>query len=436
MLGAGAAGLSAARALSHSGRRVVVVEARPRLGGRILTLHDPAWPLPVELGAEFLHGAAEETRRAADAAGAKVVELPDVHVWASRGRLRPMEHVWKPVVRLFASGSRLRRDVPFAEWLAGRRAAPLVKQTARLFVEGYAAARSERVSTRWMAAGAEQLEHERQYRLEGGYHAVIAWLRAGLDPERVRVRLSTLATSVEWARGRVRVALRSATGRALEPIDARAAVVTLPLGVLKAPPGSTGALQFRPAVPRLAATLARLEPGPVRKLLLRFREAFWDEPGFMERRLPKQSRHLSRTVTFLHDGASPFPTWWTAGPRRVPVITAWAGGPAAEALAGLETPALADRALDALARTLRVARNSLDDGLEGWAEHDWQRDPFSRGAYGYVAVGGMDAPARLARPVEGTLFFAGEAAEPDQMGTVAGAIASGLAAARKVEAAL
>lgn len=65
--------------------------------------------------------------------------------------------------------------------------------------------------------------------------------------------------------------------------------------------------------------------------------------------------------------------------------------------------------------------------------HDWQHDPFSRGAYSCVAVGGETAPQRLARPVQGTLFFAGKAAA-DEMGTVSGAIESGLAAARKASA--
>jgi monoamine oxidase len=86
------------------------------------------------------------------------------------------------------------------------------------------------------------------------------------------------------------------------------------------------------------------------------------------------------------------------------------------------------------ARALGAPRARLDAQLEGWATHDWQKDPFSRGAYTYVGVGGRTAPQRLARPVQGTLFFAGEATSAEETGTVAGAIASGLAAARKVEA--
>jgi monoamine oxidase len=119
-------------------------------------------------------------------------------------------------------------------------------------------------------------------------------------------------------------------------------------------------------------------------------------------------------------------------PRRVPVLTAWAGGPAADALAGLTEPAIVERALEALAQSLALDAGRVREQLEGWAMHDWQADPFSRGAYAYVGVGGLKAPQALARPVQGTLFFAGEATSPDEMGTVSGAIGAGLQAARKL----
>ncbi|PYQ22508.1 MAG: hypothetical protein DMF81_11965 [Acidobacteria bacterium] len=123
-------------------------------------------------------------------------------------------------------------------------------------------------------------------------------------------------------------------------------------------------------------------------------------------------------------------------PWRVPVVTAWAGGPRADALSELDEAGLVDRALDSLARALDVPRPRLEELIESWQFHDWRRDPFSRGAYSYVGVGGLPAQRALARPCAGTLFFAGEATEPEEMGTVAGAIASGQRAARQVQARL
>src|SRR5207245_7409948 len=119
-----------------------------------------------------------------------------------------------------------------------------------------------------------------------------------------------------------------------------------------------------------------------------------------------------------------FPTWWLANPWRVPVVTAWAGGPRADALADLDERALAERALDGLARTADVPRSRLEDLIESWRAHDWRRDPFSRGAYSYVGVGGLHAQQALSRPFVDTLFFACALAAPAGMGTLSGAIAS------------
>ena len=102
------------------------------------------------------------------------------------------------------------------------------------------------------------------------------------------------------------------------------------------------------------------------------------------------------------------------------------------ALAELSETGLVDRALGSLGRALGVPRSRLEDLLESWRAHDWRRDPYSRGAYSYVGVGGLPAQRALARPCAGTLFFAGEATEPEEMGTVAGAVASGQRAARQV----
>ena len=114
------------------------------------------------------------------------------------------------------------------------------------------------------------------------------------------------------------------------------------------------------------------------------------------------------------------------------MLTAWAGGPKADALAGLAEGDLVARAVDALARMLGRPRRTVASQLRSWKTHDWRSDPWSRGAYASVAAGGTAAQRALSRPVDGTLFFAGEATEPKETGTVSGALASGARAARQV----
>ena len=90
-------------------------------------------------------------------------------------------------------------------------------------------------------------------------------------------------------------------------------------------------------------------------------------------------------------------------------------------------------ALRSLADLLPVTMVRLRRHLVSSHMHDWIADPFSRGAYSYARVEGDDASKRLARPVEGTVFFAGEAADPEgRTGTVHGAIATGRRAAELI----
>ena len=297
------------------------------------------------------------------------------------------------------------------------------RRLTRLFVEGYYAAPLDRASARWLAAGEDEDTEFRQYRLSEGYDGVVRWLADGLDPRRVDVRLSAAAELVRWSRGRVEVGVRRAFGGHRERVRARAAVIAVPMGVLQAAPGEPAAIRFDPDPPLLARARRAVLSSNVCKLLLRFREPFWEKV-------------VPRGADFLHDERGPFPTWWTANPMRAPVLTAWAAGPRADELAGLEEGALVARAVDALASMLGLSRRAVASQLLAWKSHDWRRDPWSRGAYSAVAVGGTRAQAALARPVEGTLFFAGEATEPKETGTVSGALSSGARAARQALAAL
>jgi monoamine oxidase len=174
--------------------------------------------------------------------------------------------------------------------------------------------------------------------------------------------------------------------------------------------------------------------GSVIKVLMRFRERFWEEharPG-----VEHQPGNLVR-LDFLLAPAEEFPIWWTTYPIYAPVLTAWAAGPAAERLASLEADALVDRALESLGRMFGMSRSRFEVLLDGWHFHNWQTDPFSRGAYSYIGVDGIAAQDIMAEPVEGTLFFAGEALERHgHHAMVHGAMTTGRVAARQVLASI
>lgn len=128
---------------------------------------------------------------------------------------------------------------------------------------------------------------------------------------------------------------------------------------------------------------------------------------------------LAETEDDLDHGDPYVPTWWTAAPAVAPMLTAWAGGHAADRMLAEGGDAMTDRALDALAAILGVARRRIASMLVAAHMHDWQADPFSRGAYSYAGVGGSGAHRELAKPLAGTLFLSGEATS-DQTGTSRG----------------
>jgi monoamine oxidase len=412
VLGAGAAGLMAARELTRRGLDVVVLEARARTGGRIWTRHVPGLPIPVELGAEFLHGDVLLTDRILREAKALAVTVTGDHVELRGGRARTAGRFGQDIDRVLRRFDASQGDLSLDAFLAqkpGGATLARARSVTRWFIEGYHAAPANDVSVESIAPAPGDSATEGAIhtgRVAFGYDAVPHTLAHGLD-----VRLRHVVRSVRWKRGSVE--LSGARFR----VRARAAVITVPMGVLP-----------RLAIDPLPASVERacdgLGMGAVARIVLAFRAPVWLEAKALAGR---------QSAGFLHvaDGGA-FPVWWTVQPERVPMLVGWTGGPAARKLSPLKLEEQKQIALRGLARALGTTAAKLDRAVTGAWTHDWQGDPYARGAYSYTRVGGSSAAGSLARPVEGTLFFAGEATEPDRSGTVEGALASGRRAARQV----
>lgn len=433
VLGAGAAGLSAARMLCDHGLRVLVLEARDRIGGRVFTLHDPASPVPIELGAEFIHGRPEATFGIVEAAGLAACDVTGVQLEFEAGACHE-ERFSRGILPVL---ERLDESVPetwtFERFLRSNKLHDIssdARMLARAYVEGLYAAPADRLA----ALAVREAERtpgppspEPSFRVLAGYDRVMAWLRAGIGPERARVYLRTVAREIHWRPGAVEVKAISKHGGRPHWFRARSLVVTLPVGVLRARMSQPGTVRFIPPLAEKRLALAHLRMGPAVRVSLRFRDRFW------EALCPPSAPCSLENVSFAHSADPYFPTWWTQLPVRAPLWVGWSGGPAALRLAQLDEHTLIERALRSLASILDTKREQLGRGLDGWYVHDWIHDPYARGAYSYLTARGLDAPERLARPMAGTLFFAGEATEPPaSSGTVGGAISSGRRAAREV----
>jgi monoamine oxidase len=424
VIGAGVAGLAAAGELRRRGLGVAVYEARDRIGGRILTHRDPRIPVPLELGAEFIHGAAAETERLLREAVLSDYDIAGDPWLAERGHLRPNDGFWGQIDRVLDQIDPEGRDQSLDDFLArrpGGRPLARARDAARLFAQGFHAADPAQLSVLSIApkGGEEPSEAaSRVGRVVEGYDRLAEWLARDLGGD---LHLGTPVEAIEWERGRVELSLGGNAAR----VVARTAVVTVPVGVLQAPPDEPGGIRFRPDPPRLRRILDRLAMGAVIRLVLAFREVPWQGRSDLDR------------MRFLQTGDETFRVWWTSYPLRVPVLVAWSGGPPAAEMARKKPAEIESAALRVLAEHLGISRRRITSRLEGIWSHDWDADSFSRGAYSYARVGGSEGAKQLARPVEKTLFFAGEATdEGGRTGTVEGALATGLRAAKQVNTAL
>jgi monoamine oxidase len=431
VIGAGASGLAAARVLVAGGLKVLVLEARERIGGRVHTLDEPLLPVPVELGAEFIHGEPRETFEIVERAKLRACELPARHWRLKGGALSDSGEFWSSIEKVFARLKREGgRDRTFEEFLADGDEDAQAREAARLYVEGFHAARSERAGTRGLLKAEEasdEVEGDKQYRVLDGYARVVEHLRDEVLRGGGAVRLGTAVEEIRWRPSRAELTARGPEGEAFVYATPRV-VVTLPLGLLKEREGE-GTIRFAPELPEKREAARRLEVGHAARVTLRFRERFWETLA-----LPcgEGKRSLSG-MSFLHAPEAAVPTWWTARPLLAPLLVGWAGGTAADRLTSKGEGFLVESALASLSQILGVARADVDGQLEAAYTHDWQADPFARGAYSYLPVGGLEAQNILARPVEDTLYFAGEATNTDgHNGTVHGALATGVRAAREL----
>ncbi len=410
IVGAGAAGLMAARELGRAGRKVTVLEARDRCGGRIHPLPAAEFGYAAEAGAEFIHGEAPVTRSLLREARLPVLPV-EGRPWTGKdGRLSREPSQDRHQAKLHAALQDLEDDLTVAEFLRRHFAGPdyeALRHSIERMVEGYDAADPERASIlalrdEWMDRG-----RSTQARIAGGYGALVDFLTAECRSHGVAIHLGSTVSAIEASHGRGVVRCANGDVHAYD-----ATVLTLPLPLLKE-------IALPAAEYERAQAAAHIGFGNVIKILLRFDTRWWVD----------QQRDLA-DLTFLLSEAR-IPVWWTQHPTDLPVLTGWFGGPKTEAMANLGEQELIAAGLASLAEIFALDAKQPMPNLVAARAVNWVHDPLARGAYSYATPKTRAAQAALSKSEGGTVFFSGEALYRGRdMGTVEAALASGLETAR------
>ena len=414
IVGAGASGLMAAHILTENGFSVTIVEARDRSGGRIHTFHE-GFPIPVEEGAEFIHGKQPLTLSLLRRAESEVYLISGELYQKWNGKLETGDILNGQWSELTEAMEGLKEDIDMRTFLDtqfGGNAYRSLRKRVRGFVEGYDAADLRRVSALALREEWSGNDDENQFRIVGGYSTLIHFLENSVKEKGGEVLLSSPVAKILWRSGEVSVITedgKQLTGDKL--------IVTVSLGVLM-----KDHLTFSPALPRHREAFAAMGFGGVIKVFFQFVEPFWED----------RIAHPLKNASFVFSDAE-IPTWWSQLPEKIPMLTGWLGGPATGQIK--QPTHLYKTALSSLQYLTDMPAKEIEKRITKYHMKDWLADPYSFGAYAFPTVGSLDALATVRDPVHQTLYFAGEALyEGKAMGTVEAALVNGKQVAEKIVA--
>ncbi|MDN5284119.1 MAG: puo 1 [Mucilaginibacter sp.] len=418
IIGAGAAGLMAAYELSKAGKKVIILEALDRIGGRAYTLHTGSGLATIELGAEFVHGDLPITLGLLKEAGIKY-NLASASMWQyQKGEFTADEFFIEHWDLLITRLNQLKQDMSINAFMQREFSDDkyeTMRESVRKYVSGYDTADPQKASCFALLNEWQHEDESAQHRIVGGYGTLMNYLANECKANSGEIHLNTIVKDIYWEPGKV-----SAITTGGIAYHATKMIVAVPPGVLQAPTQERGAIAFHPLITEHSDTIQQIGFGSVIKILLEFDEAFWENE-----QTKATTGHDLKDMGFLLSDED-VPTWWTQFPERSTLLTGWLGGPEAEAKKDFSEDEILMQALQSISNIFKLGIDDLKQGLRYGQVVNWTTLPFTRGSYAYDKVNSPAARKILNNPVNSTVFFAGEYLyDGPAMGTVEAAFTSG-----------
>ncbi|MEN0056807.1 MAG: NAD(P)/FAD-dependent oxidoreductase [Mucilaginibacter sp.] len=422
IIGAGAAGLMAARELAKKGKKIIVLEAQNRIGGRIHTVYENG--KPVELGAEFVHGNLPVTLALLHEAGILYTSA-SASTWKyDEGKFTNNEWFIDHWDLFIDKLSQLEQDTSIDDFIESQFPEDKyreLRRSVRQYVSGYDTANPKKASSFALRNEWQHEDEGAQHRVEGGYIKLLNYLANECESNGGEVKLNSVVKDIYWEPEKV-----SATTADGVTYHAEKIIIAIPLGMLQIETDKEGKITFHPPVKEQQEAIMQMGFGSVIKILIEFDEAFWENESVGEGKSLKDMGYLlSQEET---------PTWWTQYPEQSTLFTGWIGGPDAWARKDATDDEILKQALQSIANIFKLDINELQNRIKSWHIINWTTRSFTHGSYAYDTVEAPEARKTLNTPVNETLFFAGEYLyEGAAMGTVEAALTSGRDVAARIK---
>jgi monoamine oxidase len=425
IIGAGATGLMAARTLARAGKKVTVLEARDRCGGRIHTINQELFFRNAELGAEFIHGDLPVTLNLLKDAGIAYHHAGGRMWHYKNGKFMEEDEPTEGWDLLLDKLEELQTDITIEGFLQKEFPEDKydgLKNSVRRFVSGYDTADPSLASSFALRSEWGNEDEGAQHRIKGGYGVMINYLEDETKAAGGSICLNSIVKEIQWENGKA----KAFTGDGAI-YEADKILIALPLGILKADKSQKAAINVVPAISTQQKAIDTMGFGAIIKILLEFDEPFWED----EQATALAGKSLKNMAFLLSH--EEIPTWWTQAPQHSTVLTGWLGGPPALAKKDLIDHELLEQSLQSLANIFKRDIVDLKNKLVAFNIVNWTTDPFTLGSYAYDTIAAPASRKVLSMPIDNTIYFAGEYLyEGPAMGTVEAALTSGKEVAERI----